>query len=280
MSLILGEKRMVKRTKKKSNIRKVILIALAVVLAGAVVAAGVLWNRYLNKNSLIERFETPQGQELYLLGAFHKDHFKQWARYSMEDLLSAVQAVQPDVVFIEAREASFQDYGVIDGPIDMAVVYSYCMENAIPVELIDWWVVDNDFQANSTNDKRDDHIFENIDRKLQELPADTRVLVVCGTGHFYEQAGRFLEHGFEKQGLKNRAAYFDSKGEAFAYPVGTTEVWEKRAYFYAYTLPEIISQDEALAPEIKAQFTEGDHDAFYQQQLSYCVLFAKNALYE
>ena len=183
---------MANRIKNKSKIKNRILIALAIVLIVALVALGLFWNRYLNKNSLLEKYETPKVQEVYLLGTFHKDHFNKWFNYSMEDILSVVENVQPDVVFIEAREEYFKDYGVVDGPIDMSVVYSYCIDNDIPVEMVDWWVVDNSFKSNTTSNKRDNMIFANIANKLKTIDADTKILVVCGSGHFYEQEERFL----------------------------------------------------------------------------------------
>jgi hypothetical protein len=207
----------------------------ALILIVVVAVLILLWNRYLNKNSLIEKFTTTQGQEVYLLGTFHENHFNKWINYSMEDILSSVENLKPNVVFIEAREKYFKDYGVMDGPIDMAVVYSYCKDNNIPVEMVDWWVVDNSYKSNTTNDKRDDMIFANIDNKLMTINADTRILVVCGAGHYYEQVKRFLNNGFEKKKLKNKSTYFDRQDKEFEYPAGLEEVWEKRAYFYAYT---------------------------------------------
>jgi hypothetical protein len=246
----------------------------------AVVALLLFWNRYLNKNNLLGKFTTTQEQEVYLLGTFHQDHFNKWFHYSMEDILSVVENVKPDVVFIEAREKYFMDYGVVDGPIDMAVVYSYCIDNDIPVNMIDWWVVDNNFKSNTTNDKRDDMIFENINNKLIKTKANTKVLVVCGAGHFYEQTKRFLNNGFKKQKLKNKSTYFDRPGIEFEYPLSLEDVWEKRAYFYAYTYPKVIEQDQTLDDDIKAEFTEGNHDAFYNQQLKFNEYFSKNVLYK
>lgn len=271
---------MVREISKKSKIRNKILIIFAIVLAAIIIVLGFFWNKYLNKNNLIGKFETPQNQEVYLLGTFHKDHFNKWLNYSMEDVISVVRNVQPDVVFIEAREDYFEEYGAVDGPIDMTVIYSYCMNNDIPVEMIDWWVVDNDFQSNTTNAKRDDMIFTNIDSKLKEVGNDTKVLVVCGAGHFYEQSNRFQNNGIEKKKIKNKAAYFDSKNIKFEYPAGTEAFWEKRVYFYAYTFPEIVGQDETLNDEIKSQFTGGNQDSFYNQQLKYCELFLNDELYE
>jgi len=268
--------------KRKSKIVKRIFIGLSIGLIAGIVVLGLLWNKYWNKNSLLAKFETTQNQEVYLLGTFHEYHFNKWVNYSMEDLLSVVQSVQPDVIFLEAREQYFKDYGVVDGPIDMAVIYSYVIDNDndIPVEMVDWWVVDNSYKSGgSTNDKRDDMIFANIDHKLNAIPANSKILVVCGAGHFYEQTERFLNNGFEAQKIQNKSAYFDSQDAVFNYPVSAEVVWEQRTYFYAYTFPDIVRQNKTLDEDIKSQFTEGDHEAFYQQQLEFCNLFSKNELY-
>ena len=66
----------------------------------------------------------------------------------------------------------------------------------------------------------------------------------------------------------------------FKYPVSVEAVWEQRAYFYAYTYPKVVGQDKTLNDDIKAEFTEGNHDAFYNQQLKYCEYFSKNELYK
>ncbi len=261
------------RVRKKAV--RIVICVLFIVFA----AIALLWNHYLNKNSLLEKFITGQNQEVYLLGTFHTDHFNKWLNYSMEDMLSVVENVAPDVVFIEAREKYFQEYNVVDGPIDMNVVYSYCINNGIRVEMIDWWEVDNNYQSNTTSAIRDDHIFNNINSKLQQLEEGTKVLVVCGAGHFYAQTKRFREEGFVKKSIVDKKSYFETE-EEFRYPSGAALAWEKRAYFYAYTYPDIISMDESLDESIKVQFTGGDHDAFYRQQIEYCDLFEENILYK
>lgn len=264
---------------KKSRKVSIVIIA-AIILAIIVLSLGILWNNYFNKNNLFARFEAPQGHEIYMLGTLHKTHFNKWLNYSMEDILNILESVQPDVVFIEAREEYFIEYGVMDGPIDMAVVYGYCIENEIQAEMIDWWVVDNNFKENSTNDKRDDMIFANINDKLRKINADEKVLIVCGATHYHEQLKRFENSGFENQAIKNKPDYFKSKSGIFQYPDAAKEVWEQRSYFMAYTLPQIVSQDETLSDEIKRRFTDGDSDAFYSQQLKYCEMFSNNVLYE
>lgn len=261
----------------KKKIVKRIVIGLAIII---IAVLALLWNRYLNKNSLLRKYETPYQQEVYLLGTLHKDHFNKWINYSMEDILSVVKNVQPDCVFIEAREEYFRDYGVVDGPIDMSVIYSYCLNNDIPVEMVDWWVVDNSFKTNSTNDRRDDMIFNKIDNKLKVMDSDKKVLVVCGAGHFYKQDKRFKNNEYKYNRIKNKATYLKSKDIAFEYPAGVEDVWKQRAYFYAYTMPQIIGQDNTLDDDIKAGFTEGNHDEFYNQQLKFCELFINNELYQ
>ncbi|MCO7127847.1 hypothetical protein NIE88_19040 [Sporolactobacillus shoreicorticis] len=71
-----------------------------------VVVLGLLWNKYLNKNTFLQRFEASQNQDVYLLGTFHETHFNKWVNYSMEDVLSVVENVRPDVVLLR-RENDF-----------------------------------------------------------------------------------------------------------------------------------------------------------------------------
>ena len=266
------------RTKK--SLKKRILMILAIILAAIIIAAGLLWNHYFNKNNLLAKFESPAGQDVYILGTWHMAHFNKWLNYSMADILSVVKQVQPDVVFIEAREENYLEFGVMDGPVDMAVVYSYCVENAIPTEMIDWFVVDNSYKSNSTNDKRDDMIFANIKSKLSAASPGAKVLIVCGTMHYHAQSQRFRNDGFVKQALKSKSSYFKNKSEPFQYPSTVQDVWKQRSYFYAYTFPEIINKDETLNDEVKHQFMGGNSDAFYNQQLKYNELFANDKLYE
>ena len=266
---------------RKMSIKKIVIrvIIIFIVLTGITLAG--LWNRYLNKYNLLRKFYTQQGQEVYLLGTIHQNHFNSLCNYSMADVLSVVEHVQADAVFIESREEYYLSHGVVDGPVDMSVVYSYCVDNDTPVEMIDWWVVDNSYAGgNTTSSLRDDNIFKNISTKLQELDPSSKVLIVCGAGHLEYQTKRFLEHGFERASISNKKVFFDNKEDDFTYPALAVETWDKRAYFYAYTYPELIEQDVTLDESIKVQFTGGNHDAFYQQQRKYCEMFERNELYE
>lgn len=265
-----------KQTMVKKYIQRILMFSLVAFL----IFLFVVWNRYLNKYSLLTRYVTSKEQDVYILGTFHTYHFNKLLNYSMEDMLSVIENVEPDVVFIEAREEYFQQYGVVDGPIDMSVAYSYCLDNNIQVEMIDWWVVDNNYQSGTTSDVRDDNIFNNIKIKLQNLEKNKKVLVICGAGHFYEQQNRFEEEGFIKKRVLSKKSYFISDNKFFSYPTNLINTWEKRAYFYSYTYPDIINMDDNLNENIKKQFTSGNHDAFYKQQLEYCDLFKDNTLFE
>ena len=267
-------------TTRKNKLGKRIRIGLLIMLLLTGVTLGFLWNRYLNKSALIAAYETPQNQRVYLLGTLHKTHFNKYLGYSMEDITSAIANIEPDNVLIEAREEMYDEYGVVDGPVDMTVAYSYCLDNEIKIGMVDWWVVDNDFKEDSTNEKRDDKIFENINRKLKTLPSKTTIMVVCGSGHFHEQSERFIANGFVRKGISNKSDIFVSKKDEFTYPDSLEDEWEKRAYFYAYTFPQIIANDPNLSDNIKSQFTDGNHDSFYHSQMAYGELFRKNLLYQ
>lgn len=264
---------------KRKRIKKIIGIVLLLIVITAVLVLGILWNTYLNKHNLLKKFESPRGQEVYVLGTLHDYHFEKWANYSIANILGVIHQLQPDAVFIEARETYFDEYGVIDGPVDMAVAYSYCVDNDVPTELIDWWEVDNDYKTSSTDQQRDDMIFSNIEMKLNSFNKTSKILILCGTGHLYEQSERFLENGFKKLRLSKTANLFEGSNP-FSYPQSSAEIWEQRAYFYAYTYPAIIEKNEELSMEVKQQFTGGNHDAFYEEQLQYCDIFSRQQLYK
>lgn len=82
--------------------------------------------------------------------------------YSIADITSCIDNILPDVVFIESREEVFNEYGIIDGSIDIILTYSYCTEKAIPVKMIDHWELSNSTKPNTTIDERDDEIYNNI----------------------------------------------------------------------------------------------------------------------
>lgn len=267
---------------KGKKVLKITLLIIGILILLIAIVAGFFWNKYVNKNNALKCFETQNNQQVYFLGTMHDYHFNKAFNYSMEDILSVVENTKPDVVFLEAREQYWDDYGVIDGPIEMSVVYSYCIQNNIKVEMVDAWNVDEDYLSRNTavyKDCRNDQIFININKKLTSISDNSRILIVFGRGHLDGQSKRFVDNGYKKIAIKNKSELFKSNHD-FTYPEATSTTWDKRAYFYAYTYPDIISNTEGLSQEIKSQFTGGNKEKFYLQQLDYCKMFSDNKLYK
>ena len=166
----------------------------------------------------------------------------------------------------------------MDGPIDMCVVYSYCSENNIPVEMIDYWEITNDFKTNTTTDERDDQIHRNIMEKLKAYE-NKKVLVICGFGHLNAQTERLIHDGGQKQYISHIGNLFKEGNKKFVYPDMICDVWEERTLFYAHTVPQLVQADDSLNEETKSNWVEDKNHAFYNRQMEYCKLFQNNALY-
>ena len=258
-------------TKKK---KRIIIISLIITLVILIVVV-----LYVNlKVFTVQKVLMPEQQEVYIMGTFHTEHFERYANYSIEEMINAINSIEPDVVFIEARENSFIEYGVVDGPIDMCVAYSYCFENNIPVEMIDYWEITNNSKTNTTTDERDDHIHNNIMEKLADYE-NKRILVICGFGHLNAQTERLIEAGGQKQHISHKSDLFKGKNEDFVYPSMVCDVWEKRVTFYAHTVPQLVQENDALDEKTKANWPEDVDDSFYNWQMEYCKLFETNKLY-
>jgi hypothetical protein len=263
---------------KKHPKLKRILICIAVILGSLIILATVL---YINiKCFTVKKLQSTTGQEVYLMGTFHVDHFDSLANYSVEEMMNVIENIDPDVVFIEAREEYYKQYGVVDGPVDMCIAYCYCQDNDIPVEMVDYWKVDNDnFQTNTTTDDRDNHMHQNIMEKIG-LYENKKVLVICGFGHLYPQFNRLVDDGFKKDKIQNVSKLFKSNGKEFAYPSKICDVWEKRVLFYANTYPESIQADKTINDEVKAQWPVDENHWFYNSEMKYCDMFRANQLYK
>lgn len=256
--------------------RKKAIIIISIIFTVFILVAVTL---YLNiRNFTIKKILMPDDQEIYLMGTFHSEHFKHYANYSIEEMINAINNIAPDVVFIEARENSFTEYGVVDGPIDMCVAYCHCLNNNIPIEMIDYWKIDNNFKANTTTDERDKHIYKNIIEKL-ELYKNQRVLVICGFGHLNVQTKLLAKAGGKKERIGHISSFFNGKITDFIYPDQICDVWEKRVLFYGHTVPEIVQKDNTLNEDVKKAWTEDKNNTFYNSQMEYCKLFQNNILY-
>lgn len=262
---------MLKRAKKKKTI-----IILSIIFTLIILIAVVL---YVNlKLFTVKKVLMPDEQVIYIMGTFHTEHFKQYANYSIEEMINAINSIEPDVVFVEARENNFTEYGVVDGPIDMCVAYCHCIDNNIPVEMIDYWEINNDFEMNTTTKERDDRIHKNIMEKLNAYE-NKKILIICGFGHLNAQAERLIEIGGQTAHISHKADLFNCKDEDFAYPKSICDVWEERTVFYAHTVPKLVQADDTLDEDVKANWVEDENNSFYNRQMEYCELFKGNELY-
>ena len=258
-------------TKKK---KRIVTLSIIITLVILVVVA-----LYVNlKVFTVKKVLMADEQEVYIMGTFHTEHFERYANYSIEEMINAVKNIEPDVVFIEARENSYTEYGVVDGPIDMCIAYSYCSDNNIPVEMIDHWEITNDSKTNTTTEERDDRIHNNIMEKLADYESK-RILVICGFGHLHAQTERLMEAGGQKQYISHKSGLFKGEKEKFVYPGELCDVWEERVLFYAHTVPQLVQKNEALNEETKAKWPEDVDGAFYNWQMKYSNLFEGNNLY-
>ena len=258
-------------TKKK---KRIVTLSIIITLVILVVVA-----LYVNlKVFTVKKVLMADEQEVYIMGTFHTEHFERYANYSIEEMINAVKNIEPDVVFIEARENSYTEYGVVDGPIDMCIAYSYCSDNNIPVEMIDHWEITNDSKTNTTTEERDDRIHNNIMEKLADYE-NKRILVICGFGHLHAQTERLMEAGGQKQYISHKGDLFKGEKEKFVYPSKLCNVWEERVLFYAHTVPRLVQENETLNEETKAKWPEDVEGSFYNWQMKYCNLFEGNNLY-
>lgn len=251
------------------------ILIISTMIAGVLLMAAVL---YINLKAFTVKKVLMAEQEVYIMGTFHTEHFERYANYSIEGMINAINRIAPDAVFIEAREDSFTEYGVVDGPIDMCVAYSDCLDKNIPVEMIDYWEITNDSKTNTTTDERDDHIHTNIMGKLAEYEGK-RVLVICGFGHLSAQTKRLVEAGGEKQYISHKGDLFKGGKEEFVYPGMLCDVWEERVLFYAHTVPQLVQENDELNEETKAKWPEDVNGSFYNWQMKYCELFEGDRLY-
>lgn len=177
------------------------------------------------KEDLLACYST-NDKMIYTLGTCHQKHFYPQCEYSLQDIQSVIENINPDYVFIECREGIFETYGALDGPQEFQFIYAYCMDHNIPVELIDWYLTDNETitKTNSTSDERDNNIFYNIYDKMEQVKEEETVLICYGSAHFYYQQPRMERAGWEKQELTNAADYFISKSGEFRYPESMLQV--------------------------------------------------------
>lgn len=184
------------------------------------------------------------GKEVYTLGTRHQKHFYPQCEYSLQDIQSVIENVSPDYVFIECREEIFETYGALDGPQEFQFIYAHCMEHDIPIELIDWYVVDESTieQINSTYDERDNRIFYNIYDKMQQVKEGETVLICYGDMHFYYQQPRMERAGWEKIELEDTIQFFVSNTDEYKYPECMQQIVQDCIDYYQNDFMQEVSK--------------------------------------
>lgn len=222
---------------KKSKILIIITILIAI---WSIALTGYF--KYLYKYNQIAKLENKSNQEIYLLGTYHDMHFDRLLNYSMKDVLNCIKNIRPDVVLIESRNKIYQKYNVVDGPIDMMMAYSYCKQEGIPFYFIDWWELNDNFEPDTTNQERDDHIHQNILNQLEKIGNNKKVLILCGDIHFHEQISRFKNNKEYQLTVPYKENVFNSK-DTFQYPLIMQETIENKIKYLSTTFQESIQQN-------------------------------------
>lgn len=196
-----------------------------------------------NKNEIIAYYTTPNNQKVYTVGTIHFAHAWEHNNYPITDIKNCIDNLKPDQVFIESREATYNDYNVVDGPIDMIYAYSYCQDKGIPVSMIDYWNFDNTYASNSTDDARDNHIFSNIQSKLENVDSGKTVLIFYGEAHFFYQQPRMAKAGWTKNEITYGASYFNNKVSDIVYPSSMANVIQDKIDYFQKVVPDIIDKN-------------------------------------
>lgn len=192
----------------------------------------------VKENNLLLFQPENKEQDIYILGTIHSSHFIKDADYSLVNVQSVIDTINPDILLIEIRQETFEKYDALDGPIDMIFAWSYAKEKGIEVKGIDWWQITEDSRPLTTDTERDDHIFENI---LSELGEPSKVLILYGATHRIEQDKRFVSNGYIKCQLQNIEQYFSKvSDDDFIYPpTMASEIQKKIAYLQTEGIDEI-----------------------------------------
>lgn len=224
------------------NMKKKFLITVSVLLILCIGFAAFWYFTYLYKYNQVVEFRNDRNQDVYILGTYHSQHFNSYMNYSMADIVNCIKNVDPDVVLIESREDTYNEYGVVDGPIDMILAYSYCVQEGIDVGMIDYWKIDNDTRPNTTDKNRDDIIHANILEKLDSTDEGCRVMIICGDTHLHEQTKRFKSDGYEWVTIQDRRSLFEAQGE-FQYPSAMAAVIEDKIEYASTILVDEINSN-------------------------------------
>lgn len=222
--------------------KKKILLIITAILTIIITGIAIWYFKYIYKYNQIAKFTNNRNQEIYILGTYHNEHFKKPFNYSMQDITNCIKNIDPDIVLIESREDTYRDYNVVDGPIDMILAYSYCVQENIEVGMIDYWEINDNTKPGTTDKKRDDMINNNIMKKLETIPEGKKVLIICGDAHLHEQTKRFKKQGFNKERIQNKKELFRGD-DSFKYPALMQETIENKINYASTTLKDDINNN-------------------------------------
>lgn len=203
--------------------------------------------------------ETPTKSELYCLGTIHGAHFSN-KNYTLRHLQNIVENLKPDYIFIESREDTYQKYGVLDGPVEMRFLFAYGREHNIPVEMIDYWYIDDEFPKlqNSTWPERDEEMMKSIQKKLKNVKEGEKVLLCFGTAHYYYEVPRFMKMGFKDRPIKNKEEYLIGPKD-FEYPKTLAQDLKDYIYFSQNGLQDILKnniKDNKIREDVSKLFSD------------------------
>lgn len=220
---------------------------------------GPLLHLGTNFSDVFSCLETPTKSELYCLGTIHGAHFSN-KEYTLRHLQNIIENVKPDYIFIESREDTYQKYGVLDGPMEMRFLFAYGREHNIPVEMIDYWYIDDEFPKlqNSTWPERDKEMMKNIQKKLKTVKEGEKVLLCFGTAHYYYEVPKFEKMGFKERPIKNKADYLKGPQD-FKYPKTLAQDLKNYIYYSQNSLQDILNnniKDNSIRTVVSKQFAE------------------------
>lgn len=210
-------------------------------------------------SNVFTSLETLNKSKLYCLGTIHGAHFSN-KDYTLRHLQNIVENLKPDYIFIESREDTYQKYGVLDGPIEMRFLFAYGREHNIPVEMIDYWYIDDNFPKlqNTTWAERDEEMMKNIQEKLKNVKEGEKVLLCFGTAHYYYEVPRFKKMGFKERPIENKVDYLKGP-EDFEYPKTLAQDLKDFIYYSQHGLQDILNsniKDNIIREDVSKLFAD------------------------
>ena len=216
---------------KMKTKKKLIIISLFLLVAFVLVTLSFLYSKYIDKeNNLILLKNDDKEQSIYILGTIHEYHFKKILGYSYLDIKNVMDNLDPDLILLEVEQEVFDKFGVIKSPIEMVPLWCYAVEKGIPVKGVDWFDFSENSRSWTTDQERDDNIFNNVVKSIDD---ESRVLIILGSVHRIEQTKRFKNLGYKQKNVKDKENLFENnENSEFAYPKNTVEEVEKQINYW------------------------------------------------